>query len=92
MIKTWLHKGLRNFYETGATNGIPAAHARKIAMRLTLIDEAQSIQQLNMRSLKLYQLKGNRSDIWSISVTGNWRITFRFEDGNAYILNYEDYH
>lgn len=61
-------------------------------MRLTLIDEAQSIQQLNMRSLKLHQLKGNRSDIWSISVTGNWRITFRFEDGNAYILNYEDYH
>lgn len=58
MIKTWLHKGLRNFYET-----IPAAHARKIAMRLTLIDEAQSIQQLNMRSLKLHQLKGNRSDI-----------------------------
>lgn len=92
MIKSWLHKGLQNFFETGSTAGIPAAHAKKIALRLQMIDEAQNIQRLNIRALRLHQLKGDRSGIWSITVTGNWRITFRFEDGNAYILNYEDYH
>ena len=92
MIKSWLHKGLQNFFETGSTAGIPSAYSKKIAKRLESIDEAQDIQQLNLSSFKLHQLKGERSGIWSISVTGNWRITSRFEDGNAYILNFEDYH
>ena len=85
-------KKLQNFFEKGSTAGIPAVHAKKIALRLQLIDEAQTIQQLDTQSLRLHQLKGDRTGIWSIRVTGNWRITFRFEDGNAYILNYEDYH
>lgn len=92
MIKSWLHKGLQNFYETGSTAGIPPAYSKKIAKRLESIDEAPDIQQLNLSSFRLPQLKGDRSGIWSVSVTGNWRITFRFEDGNAYILNFEDYH
>lgn len=92
MIKSFLHKGLQTFFEKGSTAGIPVAHAKKIASRLQLIDEAQDIQQLDLQSLRLHQLKGNRVGVWSVRVTGNWRITFRFEDGNAYILNYEDYH
>ena len=51
-----------------------------------------SVQELNLRSLQLLQLKGDRAGIWSISVNGNWRLTFKFENGDAYILNYEDYH
>ena len=69
-----------------------AAHAKKIGLRLQMIDNAETIQQLNLQSLRLHQLKGDRAGIWSVRVTGNWRITFRFEDGDAYILNYEDYH
>ncbi len=92
MIKSFLHKGLQRFFETGSTAGIQAAHSKKIALRLQMIDEAHTIQQLDTQALRLHQLKGNRDGIWSIRVTGNWRITFRFEDGNAYILNYEDYH
>ncbi|HBN74187.1 MAG TPA: Killer protein [Sutterella sp.] len=92
MIKSFLHKGLQVFFETGSAFGIPAKHAKKIALRLQLLDEAENIQQLNLHSLRLHQLKGERSGIWSVRVTGNWRITFKFENGTAYILNYEGYH
>lgn len=92
MIKSWLHKGLKNFFETGSRAGIQAAHARRLEERLQVINRAKSVQEINFPAYRLHQLKGDRSDIWSITVTGNWRITFRFEDGDAYILNYEDYH
>lgn len=82
MIKSWLHKGLQDFYETGSLAGIQPAHEKKLRQRL----------ELNLRSLQLHQLKGDRAGIWSISVNGNWRLTFKFENGDAYILNYEDYH
>ena len=72
--------------------GIRAPHARRRAERLQVIDQAKVIQDINLPPYRLHQLKGDRSGIWSISVTGTWRITFKFEDGNAYIINYEDYH
>lgn len=71
---------------------IQAPHARRLAERLQVINQAKVIQDINLPPYRLHQLKGDRSGIWSISVTGNWRITFKFEDGNAYIINYEDYH
>lgn len=92
MIKSWKHKGLQKFYETGNRAGIQAAHARRIEERLKAIDRARNIEELSMPAYRLHKLIGDRSDIWSITVTGNWRITFYFEDGDAYILNYEDYH
>ncbi len=61
-------------------------------MQLAAIDTAQVIDDIDLPGFRLHQLKGGRSGIWSISVSGNWRITFEFRDGNAYILNYEDYH
>lgn len=92
MIRTWLHKGLKSFFETGSLAGIPAAHANRLAERLKIIDRAKSVQDINLPPFRLHKLKGDRQDIWSVSVTGNWRLTFLFEDGDAYILNYEDYH
>ena len=61
-------------------------------MQLVAIDTAQSIEDIDLPSFKLHPLKGNRDGIWSITVNGNWRVTFKFIDGNAFILNYEDYH
>ena len=61
-------------------------------MQLTAIDTAQEINDINLPGFELHPLKGNRDGIWSITVNGNWRITFEFIDGNAFILNYEDYH
>ncbi|GAA3936722.1 type II toxin-antitoxin system RelE/ParE family toxin [Litoribacillus peritrichatus] len=92
MIKSFKHKGLKKYFETGSTSGIQAKHQNKLRMQLAAIDTAQEIDDINLPGFKLHPLKGNRDGIWSITVNGNWRITFEFIDGNAYILNYEDYH
>ncbi|KPH93765.1 type II toxin-antitoxin system RelE/ParE family toxin [Pseudoalteromonas sp. SR44-5] len=92
MIKSFKHKGLKKYFQTGSVAGIQAKHQRKLRMQLAAIDTAQEIDDINLPGFKLHPLKGDRDGIWSITVNGNWRITFEFIDGNAYILNYEDYH
>ncbi len=92
MIKSFKHKGLKKYFETGSTSGIQPKHQRKLRMQLAAIDTAQAIDDINLPGFKLHLLKGNRDGIWSITVNGNWRITFEFINGNAFILNYEDYH
>lgn len=92
MIKSFKHKGLKLFFETGRKTGIQAGHAKKLRMQLTAVDTAHTIDDINLPGFKLHQLSGNRIGVWSISVNANWRITFEFRDGHAYILNYEDYH
>ena len=92
MIKSFKHKGLRLFFETGSKQGIQDYHASKLRMQLAALDTAQVIEDMDIPGYRLHQLKGNRKETWSITVNGNWRITFEFENGNAYIVNYEDYH
>ena len=92
MIKTFKHKGLKKFFELGSCAGIQSKHERKLKMQLVAIDTAQLIDDIDLPGFNLHPLKGNRGGVWSITVNGNWRITFEFIDGNAYILNYEDYH
>ena len=92
MIKSFRHKGLRRFFETGSTAGIQAAHARKIRLELIALDTAATIEDMAVPGFHLHPLKGSRKGQWSITVSGNWRITFEFRDGNAYLLDYEDYH
>ncbi|MEC8140280.1 type II toxin-antitoxin system RelE/ParE family toxin [Pseudoalteromonas sp.] len=92
MIKTFKHKGLKKFFETGSKAGIQAKHERRLRMQLAAIDTASIIEDIDLPGFKLHPLKGNRDCVWSITVNGNWRVTFEFKDGNAYILNYEDYH
>jgi len=92
MIKSFKHKGLKKYFQTGSVSGIQVKHQRKLRMQLAAIDTAQEIDDINLPGFKLHPLKGNRDGIWSITVNGNWRITFEFIDGNAFILNYEDYH
>lgn len=92
MIKTWAHKGLKNFYETGSKAGIQPAHAKRLRLLLLALDSAMEVQQLNLPGFRLHSLIGDRKNIWSITVSGGWRITFEFHDGDAYITNYEDYH
>ena len=61
-------------------------------MQLAALDTAQSIDDMDIPGYRLHQLTGNRRGIWTITVNANWRLTFVFEEGNVYILNYEDYH
>lgn len=92
MIKSFKHKGLKKFYDTGNTAGIQAQHARKLQLILTVLDASQTIDDMNLPMFRLHKLAGNRSDIYSLWVNGNWRITFKFIGSHAEIINYEDYH
>ncbi|MCL9669494.1 type II toxin-antitoxin system RelE/ParE family toxin [Rosenbergiella epipactidis] len=92
MIKSFKHKGLKRFFQTGQTASIQADHVLKLRLRLAVIHAAVEISDIDIQRYDLHALKGTRKGIWSIAVTGNWRITFEFKDGDAYIINYEDYH
>ncbi len=92
MVKSFKHKGLENFYLTGSKQGIQAKHVSKLRMQLIALDSAQSIEDLDIPGYRLHELRGNRKGIWSIAVNSNWRVSFEFTDGNASIINNEDYH
>lgn len=92
MIKSFRHKGLRRFFEEGRGIGIQPAHAKKLRMLLTALDTATEIDDMDIPGFGLHPLKGARKGQWAVKVSGNWRITFEFRDGNAYLLEYEDYH
>lgn len=92
MIKSFKHKGLKAFYESGSKKGIQAQHASKLRLQLAALDSAHDIDDLDIPGYRLHPLKGSRKGTWSITVSGNWRMTFEFVDGNAHIVNYEDYH
>ena len=92
MIKSFKHKGLEKFYESGSARGIQSNHAKKLRMQLAALESAHSIDDMDIPGYRLHQLSGDRKGIWTITVNANWRLTFEFEDGNVYILNYEDYH
>jgi toxin HigB-1 len=92
MIKTFKHKGLKLYYETGSARGIQNKHASRLRMQLAALDSAMEVSDLDIPGYKLHPLKGDRKGIWAISVSGNWRLTFEFRDGHTYLLDYEDYH
>jgi len=92
VIKSFRHKGLRALYETGRTVGIQPVHKKRLRLQLAALDTAATIKDLDIPGFRLHPLKGKRKGFWAITMSGNWRITFEFQDGNAYILNYEDYH
>jgi len=92
MIKSFRHKGLRRFFESGSTAGIQPQHAARLRMQLAALDTAAIIEDMDIPGFRLHRLKGSERGRWSIWVNGNWRLTFEFRDGNAYILDYEDYH
>lgn len=92
MILSFKHKGLEKFFRTGKTSGIQAKHRSRLKLILGRLNASKSSQDMNLPGLFLHQLTGNRSDTWSVRVSGNWRVTFRFNGEHAEIVNYEDYH
>jgi proteic killer suppression protein len=92
MIKSFKHKGLRKFFETGSLSGIQPGHKQKLRIRLIALDTATCIEDMDTPGWRLHSLKGDRQGLWAIDVNKNWRIVFDFKDGNAYIVDYEDYH
>ena len=92
MIISFIHKGLEKFYKTGKASGITVAHFQRVRLILSTLDQAECPNDMDLPALRLHELKATRKGIWSVRVTGNWRITFRFVGRDAEIVNYEDYH
>ena len=92
MIKSFVHKGLEDFFYEGTTKGIQAKHANRLQRQLDRLDAANAVRDMDVAGYDLHPLKGTLKGHWSVKVSGNWRLTFRFENGNAYIVNYQDYH
>jgi proteic killer suppression protein len=92
VIKSFDHKGLEKFFYDGDKRGIQPAHSQKIADILDRLDASVSIRDMNYPGSNLHKLRGKLEGLWSVKVSGNWRITFKFMEGNAYVVDYTDYH
>lgn len=92
MIKSFQHHGLKIFYESSNGKLLNPNHLKRIKHLLDVLDAIREIEGLNYQGNHLHELKGNRKGTWSVRVSGNWRLTFRFIEGNAYDVNLEDYH
>jgi toxin HigB-1 len=92
VIRSFKHAGLERFFLTGSKAGIQPAHARKLENQLLTLDEAVEPLDMNSPGWHLHQLKGDLAGHWSIRVSGNWRMTFRFEGKDAILVDYRDYH
>ena len=92
MIKSFKHKGLENFFTVGSLAGIQPKHATKLEEQLQALHTSTIIEDMDLPGWRLHPLQGKLKGLWAVDVSGNWRVVFKFEDGHAYIVNYEDYH
>lgn len=92
MIKTFRHKGVKDFFDTGSRAGINPDHAAKLNRQLARLDAASAPEDMNLPGWKFHSLNGKLAGHYSVWVSGNWRLTFAFEGGDAVLVNYQDYH
>jgi proteic killer suppression protein len=92
MIRSFAHKGLKKFFLTGNLAGIQAKHAARLRLILAQLNQARTVEDMQIPTLALHELKGERKNTWSVTVQANWRVTFLFENGDAEVVDYEDYH
>lgn len=92
MIKSFKHKGLQKFFESGSKAGIQASHAQKLKVQLAALNAATKPEEMNTPGWRLHQLTGNLDGTWAVTVNGNWRLTFKFIGIDAEIVDYQDYH
>jgi proteic killer suppression protein len=92
MIKSFLHKGLRDFFEKGSKAGIQPHHAARLSRQLRQLDDAAGPGDMNIPGWKLHSLHDELEGHFSVWVNGNWRLTFRFEGEDALLVDYQDYH
>ncbi len=92
MIKRFKHKGLKKLYETGSKQGVKPEHATRLRLILARLDASSDPEDMNLPGLGLHPMKGSLKTFLSVSVSGNWRVIFRFENGKATDVDYLDYH
>ena len=92
MIKSFRRNALKKFFENGKAKGIPADMAKRLTIRLDFLNRATILEDVSLPGWDLHQLKGQRTGVYAISVSGNYRLTFRFDKGEARDVDLEDYH
>ncbi len=92
MIASFNHKGLEEFFESGTVRGLQANQAKRIRLILARLSAATSVQDMDLPGLLLHELAGQRKGTWTVRVSGNWRITFTFDDVDVCDVDLEDYH
>ncbi len=92
MIRSFRHKGLERFFLFGDKRGIQARHAGRLSRQLAVLNRAACAEDVNLPGWRLHQLKGGLAGHWAISVSGNWRLSFTFEQGDVVLLDYQGYH
>ncbi len=92
VIKSFKHKGLEQFFDTGSKKGIQPDHASKLERILDRLAAAKKPKDMNLPGYKLHVLSGNKAGTWAVSISGNWRVTFKFEGEDVIVVDYIDYH
>ncbi len=92
MIISFKHKGLELFFTKNDRRLLNAKHVKKLSILLDALDSAEIVEDLDIPGVRLHQLSGDKKNLWSMRVSGNWRLTFSFDNGNAFDVNLEDYH
>jgi len=92
VIESFRHKGLRNLFEQDDARRVKADQVDRLRLILSTLDQAGDVQDMNQPTFRLHPLKANRKGVWAVTVRANWRVTFRFEGGDAYDVDLEDYH
>ncbi|MCY3828939.1 MAG: type II toxin-antitoxin system RelE/ParE family toxin [Rhodospirillaceae bacterium] len=92
MIRRIRHRGLKRMYERGDPSRVGSGMADRVALALADLDDARKPSDLDLPGYRLHPLKGNLKGYWSISISGNWRMIFRFEDGDVHDVDLVDYH
>ena len=92
MIRSFQHKGLRAFFQTGTIKGIRAGHAKRLRLILGAMNVAAEPAELDLPGFRLHPLKGQLTGFWSLTISGNWRVIFRFIEADVELVDYLDYH
>ena len=92
MIKSFKHKGIEDFFNTGNKKGIRPEHAGRLELILDRLNAANEVRDMNYPGSNLHKLTGDKKGRYAVKVSGNWRIFFEFFGGDAYIVDYDDYH
>jgi proteic killer suppression protein len=92
LIRSFSHKGLRQLFESGSHKGIEPSLKGRLTIQLDALDAASDVRDMGLPGFDLHELRGKRKGVWSVTVRANWRLTFRFENGDASAVDLEDYH
>ncbi len=92
MIKSFTHKGLESFFFTGSKKGIRPEHSNRLSLILDRLDAASDVKDMNYPGSRFHQLLGDKKNFYSVKVSGNWRVFFKFNEGDAFVVDYDDYH